>query len=299
MSPLRLGTRGSALALAQARLVAEFLEAQTEVVTIRTRDAAPLADKSRFVGEIERALERGDVDVGVHSAKDLPAVLGEGLEIAAVPPREEPRDAYVGGAASLEELPDGARVGTSSLRRSAQLLALRPDLEVSELRGNVDTRLRRLEEGDFDGVVLAVAGLRRLGRERELSFAFEPETMTPAPGQGALALEVRSGDERTAAALRRIDHGASHAELRCERAAVAALEASCHTPVGVHAVRDRDGLRVRGFCGLPDGSEWLRDEIEGAADDPESLGRELAARMGTAGARDILSRAERALTGAG
>lgn len=298
---LRLGTRGSALALAQARGVAEALGG-AEIVPIRTSgderggapSSSPPGDKSRFVREIERALLGGEIDLAVHSAKDLPAELPEGLAIAAVPVREDPADAWVGGAGALDEVPAGARVGTSSLRRRAQLLAARPDLELAELRGNVDTRLRRLAEGELDAVVLAAAGLRRLGRDGEISFRLDPELMTPAAGQGALAIEARVGDGPSEAAVA-LTEAAALCELTAERAAVAALGASCHTPVGVAARGDAGGrLKLRAFVGLPDGSEWVRDTVGGPGEDPAALGRELAARLEAAGAGELLERAEAA-----
>jgi hydroxymethylbilane synthase len=303
--PLRLGTRGSALALAQAESVARALERagiaeRIEVFPIRSSgdsggdrrlpEPGAAGDKARFVREIERALLDGEVDLGVHSAKDLPTELPAGLEIAGIPAREEPRDAYVGDAGSLDEIPEGARIGTSSLRRRSQLLALRPDLEVAELRGNVDTRLERLASGDFDGLVLAAAGLRRLGREGEIAFPLEE--LVPAPGQGALALEARDGDQRAAVPAQTLTDRDSLAAVAAERAAVAALEASCHTPVGAHATVEDGTLRLRGFCGLPDGSEWIRDEVEGDASGPPEIGTELAQRMKAAGAAEILRRAE-------
>jgi len=295
---VRLGTRGSALALAQAETVAKALGG-AELVPMKTSGDSPSPaagpdDKSRFVREIERALLDGEVDLAVHSAKDLPSELPEGLEIAGVPEREDPRDAFVGAASSLEELPEGARVGTSSLRRRSLLLSLRPDLAVEELRGNVDTRLGRIESGDFDGIVLAAAGLIRLGRADAISFAFDPGEMTPAPGQGALAIEARhdGNDEAVTLAQTITDRGAL-AALSCERAAVASLEASCNTPVGVHAeLTDGGRMRVRGFCGLPDGSEWIRDEAVADASGPQALGEELAERMRGAGASELLASAE-------
>lgn len=303
-TPLRLGTRGSALALAQARLVADALGG-AELVPIRTSGDAGArgeerpggsgagGDKARFVREIERALIAGEVELAVHSAKDLPSELPAGLEIAGVPAREDARDAFVGEASSLAELPEGATVGTSSLRRRAQLLARRPDLSVTPVRGNVDSRLGRLEAGDLDGLVLAAAGLRRLGREAEIAFAFDPGELTPAPGQGALALQARDGDPAAARAQTVTDRAAL-AALSCERATVAALEASCYTPLGVHATLERQGrMKVSGFCGLPDGSEWIRDELEADASDPERLGLELAERLRGAGADELLARAER------
>jgi hydroxymethylbilane synthase len=307
-APLRLGTRGSALALAQANLVAKALGG-AEVVPIKTsgdeksraREAG--GDKARFVREIERALLDGEIDLGVHSAKDLPSELPDGLEIAGVPGREDPRDAYVGGVGARArvsatrlmpgDVPEGARIGTSSLRRRAQILALRPDLEVAELRGNVDTRLRKLEEGDYDGLVLAAAGLRRLGRAEQISFALEFDELVPAPGQGALAIEARHKDDRAVTAAESITERGALGTLSAERALVAALDASCNTPLGVVATLERGGhMRLRAFCGLPDGSEWLRDEVEQDASDPEAIGRGLAERLKSAGAAEILERAE-------
>lgn len=290
--PLRLGTRGSALALVQAKIVAKALGG-AEIVTIKTSDAA-IGDKARFVKEIERALLVGEVDLGVHSAKDLPADLREDLEIAGVPTREDPRDAYVGSVDSLGECPPESRIGTSSLRRRAQILALRPDLEVVELRGNVDTRLGKLEAGDYDGLVLAAAGLHRLGRAEEMAFPIDPSELVPAAGQGAIAIEARHSQDRPAAAAESITDRESLATLLAERAVVRALDATCNTPLGVTAVLESGGrIRIEAFCGLPDGSEWLRDEISDDDADPEGVGRRLAERMESAGAADILARAER------
>jgi hydroxymethylbilane synthase len=301
---LRLGTRGSALALAQAKLVAKALGG-AEIVPIKTSDGRPETgcadarprnhggDKARFVREIERALLDREVDLGVHSAKDLPTELPKGLEIAGVPTREDPRDAYVGLVDSLGECPEGARIGTSSLRRRAQILAQRPDLEVVELRGNIDTRLTRYEAGDFDGLVLAAAGLRRLGRAEEIAFEIEPDELVPAPGQGAIAIESRHDDDRATTVAQSITDRGALGTLSAERSLVAALDASCNTPLGAIATLEHGGrMRLRAFCGLPDGSEWLRDELEEDASDPVGLGNALAERMKTAGAADILARAE-------
>ena len=290
MGGLRLGTRASALAVAQAELVSAALGG-AEIVRVRTEDGA-VGDKARFVRGVERALLDGEVDLGVHSAKDLPGELPEGLVIAAVPGREDPADAFVGAGTSLAELAEGARIGTSSLRRRAQLLALRPDLEVVELRGNVDTRLAKLADGGLDGIVLATAGLRRLGREREIAFAFSVGDMTPAPGQGTLALEARRDDRESADAAGRIADAAALAELTAERAATVALGATCHTPIGINARVSAEGIELEGFAGLPDGSEWVRDSLAGGLDDPAGLGQALAERMLAAGAVELLERAE-------
>jgi hydroxymethylbilane synthase len=289
--PLRLGTRGSALALAQAKLVAKAI-GDAEIVTIKTADA-DVGDKARFVKEIERALLDGEVDLGVHSAKDLPTDLPDGLEIAGVLEREDPRDAYVGSVSSWGEVPEGARIGTSSLRRKAQILARRPDLDVVEVRGNVDTRLEKLRGGEFDGLVLAAAGLRRLGRANEISFALEPDEMLPAPGQGVVAIEAKHSEDRPVTAAESVTDRGVLGTLSAERALTAALDASCNTPLGANATLEHGGhMRLRAFCGLPDGSEWLRDELEQDASDPRTLGKELADRMKAAGAADILARAE-------
>ena len=291
---LRLGTRGSALALAQAGIVADALGG-AEVVPIRTSGDQPATggDKARFVREIEQALLAGEVEIAVHSAKDLPSNLPDGLEIAAVPKREDPLDAWIGPESTIEAVPEGARVGTSSLRRRAQLLALRPDLQPLELRGNVDTRLRKLAAGEYDAIVLAAAGLRRLGREAEIGFKIEAESVVPAPGQGALALEARTADDGPREAVEAIGDPEALTELRAERAAVAALDASCDTPVGVHARHHGDSLMIAAFCGLPDGSEWIRDDLVGDRDDPEALGRLLAERLQGAGAAELLAQAEK------
>lgn len=286
MATLRLGTRGSTLALVQAGTVSRALSG-AEIVTVKTADG-DVGDKARFVRGVEDALLAGDVDVAVHSAKDLPGELPEGLELIAVPGRENPADAYVGAAGTVAEIPEGARIGTASLRRRSQLLALRPDLEIVELRGNVDTRLAKLAAGEADGIVLAVAGLARLGRAGEIAFAFTPGQMTPAPGQGCLALETRVGDEASRYAASQLGDRAATVELIAERAATVALGATCDTPVGVLGRATEDELTVEGYAGAPDGSDWVRDSVAGAVDDAAALGAELGERMLAAGAAEIL-----------
>jgi hydroxymethylbilane synthase len=290
---LRLATRGSALALTQARWVAERLGGEVELV--EAGQNGPEGDKSRFVTGVERLLLTGQAEVGVHSAKDLPGEMAAGLEIAVAPVREDPLDAWIGVGAggTLAEVPEGARVGTASLRRRSQLLAARPDLVVTELHGNVDTRLRKLAEEELDAIVLATAGLRRLAREGEIGFAIDEATMVPAPGQGCLALQVREGDEETIRLLEeKLGDQAALLELTAERATVGPLDASCSTPIGVHARVEGESMRIRAFVGLPDGSEWLRDEIERDAADPLAAGTELGERLLSAGAADLLARAE-------
>ena len=293
---MRIATRSSALATVQARTVAARLTAAdpdgprpdaVELVEVENEVAAAVNDKERFVRGVERAVLDRRAEFGVHSAKDLPGQMTAGLAIAAVPPREDPRDGWVGEAGSLEQVPEGARVGTASLRRRAQLLAVRPDLCMVELRGNVDTRLQKLRSGEADALVLAVAGLKRLGRESEIAFAFEVEQMVPAAGQGSLVLQCRAGDEDQDGAGAARDHHAFR-DLAAERSAVVTLEADCSSPVGIHA-REVDGrLVVDGFVGLADGSQWIRDRLEGDLSQPEAVGRELARRMISAGAREIL-----------
>ena len=286
---IRIATRGSALAITQARQVAEMIGG-AELVEVSS-DGEP-GDKSRFVRGVERVLLAGEAEVGVHSAKDLPGEMEPELEIAAVPAREDPADVWIGAGGSLDQVPEGARVGTASLRRRAQLLAARPDLRVEELHGNVDTRLRKLAEGELDAIVLAAAGLRRLGREAEIGFAIPVETMVPAPGQGTLVLQARAGDAETAAAVGGIFDLDAARELTAERAAVRLLDASCATPVGVFARVEGKRLEIDAFVGLPDGSEWLRDRIEADAGEPAVAGVLLAERLLGAGARDLLDRAE-------
>lgn len=275
--------------MAQASQVGELLGG-AELVEVSS-DGEP-GDKSRFVRGVERALLDGDATVAVHSAKDVPGELTEGLMIASVPAREDPADAWIGVGGSLEQVPEGARVGTASLRRRAQLLAARPDLEVHELHGNVDTRLGKLAEGALDAIVLAVAGLRRLGRESEVSFPIPAESMIPAAGQGALVLQIRADDEETAAAVAPLGDEQALRELTAERTVVSLLDATCATPIGVRAREHGERLVVDAFVGLPDGSEWIRDQVEGDAAQPIILGAELAERLLGAGARDLLDRAE-------
>jgi hydroxymethylbilane synthase len=301
---MRIGTRGSALALAQARHVAELLgEGAAELVPIATSgDRGELPgdksrwltqpdDKSRWVRELELALLAGEIDLAVHSAKDVPAELPDGLTLVGVPERLDARDALV-GASSLGALAEGARVGTSSLRRAAALRALRPDLDVIALRGNVDTRLRKLEEGACDALVLALAGLVRLGRGDAVGGVLDE--LVPAPGQGALALEARASDARARDAAAALEDPHAAACLAAERALVRALGATCRTPLGAHATLEDDGtLTLRAFLGLPDGSAWLRDELSdplGAS--PEALGGEVGKRMRAAGADELLATAE-------
>ena len=272
---MRLGTRASALALAQAEWVAGLLTElghTVEVVRVTTtgdRDRA-LPDKRKWVTELELALLEERIDLAVHSAKDVPSQLPDGLALIAAPRREDPRDALVGRL--------GPRVGTSSPRRAAQLRAVVPDVEVLEVRGNVDTRLRRLAAGDYDGMVLAVAGLKRLGRDAEITEVLE---LVPAAGQGTVVVEAREGTE-----LPGLTDPATWGALLSERACVAALDADCSTAVAAHF----DGTVIRGWVGAEDGSAWLEDELTAAGEAPELLGRRLAERLLSAGAGAVLGR---------
>lgn len=267
--------------------MASLLGVEYELVRITTAGDRERAagDKSRFVKEIEDALLRGEVDLAVHSAKDVPGELPDGLEIAGVPPRADARDRLVG------ELPEGARVGTASLRRRAQLLAWRPDLQVEELRGNVDTRLGRLEAGDFDAIVLAAAGLDRLGRT-DVGTPLPEDRFVPAPGQGCLALEARADDDDTRALARAVTDDEALACLTAERAVVTALDATCHTAVGAHARPEGGAWKLTAWAGAADGSQWVRDVLVGG--DPAALGAEVAERMLAAGAAAVLAASPRA-----
>jgi hydroxymethylbilane synthase len=287
---MRIGTRGSALALAQAGMVAAQLGPDAELVTITTSGDRNRAggDKERWVKELELALLAGDIDLAVHSAKDVPSELPAGLELVGTPGRGNPHDALV-GAGALAELPTGARVGTASLRRAAQLLAVREDLQVVVIRGNVDTRLALLQSGDLDALVLAAAGLERLGRADAIGCVLRE--LVPAPGQGTLVLEARAGDERAAAAVRAVTDAPAWDALRAERALVQRLDASCNTPLGAYATVGAGGIVLQTFAGLPDGSSWLRDETPPAAT-PEVAGALAAERLLAAGGGELLARAE-------
>ena len=279
-----------ALEAAEPGLSVELVEITTSGDETSRTALSSVGDKSRFVKEIEQALIDGEVDLAVHSAKDVPGgQLPDGLAIVGVPPREDARDALC-GAGSLDDLPEGAAVGTSSLRRRAQLLAARPDLIVSDLRGNVDTRLRKLAEGSHDAIVLAMAGLRRLGRDE--GAALPIALLTPAPGQGCLALEARRDDEHAGRVAAALTDQEALVRLTAERAVVTRLEATCNTPVAVYAELSDGALELSAFAGMPDGSTWIRDTLAGPAAEPAALGRQLAERLLAAGAGELLAAAE-------
>jgi hydroxymethylbilane synthase len=298
---LRLGTRRSALALAQSTQVADALRALghatdlVEVVTEGDRSPGAIATMGGtgvFVTELRRRLLAGELDLAVHSLKDLPTQPAEGLVVAAVPTRADPRDALVGrDRLTLGELPDGARIGTGSPRRAAQLRALGLGLEIVPIRGNVDTRLRRVGD-DLDAVVVAAAGLARLGRLDDATELIDPVQLLPAPGQGALALECRAGDDALRDALARLDDPAVHAAVVAERSLLGALEAGCTAPVGaladVAVGDDGDEIYLRGVVASIDGAHVIRLSVTGPLDDPEGLGHRLAADLLDAGAAGLI-----------
>lgn len=318
---MRIGTRGSALALAQTRLVTQRIAPESlgadglDVVVVNTSGDGlrtgerPGGDKSRWVAELEHALLAGDIDLAVHSAKDVPGELVDGLELLGSPGRAAAEDALI-GAAAVDRLPQRGCVGTSSVRRAAQLLAARPDLEVISLRGNVDSRLRKLandinspsgerpaaprrDPGGFDAIVLASAGLIRLGRQADIGCALSVERFVPAPGQGALAMQARADDTKTRAIVADLIDPDATACLTAERAVAQSLGASCNTPLGAHAVPAGCGcLHLRAWVGLPDGSEWMADELVGGFYDPVELGQRMAERLRDVGAQELLRRAE-------
>jgi hydroxymethylbilane synthase len=302
---LRIGSRGSQLALWQANHIAALLRGAGHEVTIEiiktlgdamqhvpfsqvgdaTRDG-----KGMFTKEIEEALYDERIDLAVHSLKDLPTELAEPFVIAAIPERVDPRDAFVSvNHASFESLPHNARIGTSSLRRQAQLRSARPDVECLEFRGNVDTRLRKLIEGQVDAIILASAGLERLGLTQHRRECFSPLVLCPAAGQGALGIESRVGDERTLAALEFLNHAPTRYAVTAERAALAALGGGCQVPIGIHCFAGDGGYTVVGAVASPDGSEVLRVVLDRQSGDPVALGRTVAAQLVAQGAQRLLA----------
>jgi hydroxymethylbilane synthase len=304
---LIIGSRGSKLALWQSEWVKARLEALAPAVSVRVevfktsgdvmRDVplATIGGQGAFTKELEVALLDRRVDIAVHSLKDLPTVIPQRLSITATPEREDPRDALVlcAGAdasnASLRNLPQGAVVGTSSLRRIAQLKHLRPDLQIKDLRGNVDTRLRKLDAGEFDAVILASAGLRRLGFEARISAAIEADEMLPAVSQGALGVETRADDARTNSLVSRLNHTPTRAAVLAERALLRSLGGGCQVPIAAHATLEGKRLRLDGLVASLDGVEVIRDSFEGDATEAAAVGEALAARMLERGAAMILA----------
>jgi hydroxymethylbilane synthase len=300
---LRIGTRGSKLALAQSEWVKKEVqtrhpEVRVELVKIKTKGdkildspLSKIGGKGLFVKEIEDALLKNDVDLAVHSLKDVPAELQEGLKISVYPKREDPRDAFVSRHfKAVKDLPQGASVGTSSLRRSAQLLHMRPDFHIAPLRGNVDTRLRKLDSGDLQAIVLATAGLKRLGLSDRITTPLSPEAVLPAIGQGVLGLELRVDDEKTRNLISFLNDLETELAARAERAFLKELEGGCQVPLAGYARVERDLMVMDGMVAELDGSKILRQEIRGAKDKPEELGIALARRLLSAGADRILEK---------
>jgi hydroxymethylbilane synthase len=298
---LRIATRRSPLALWQAEHVATRLRAAhpglavrllpmvTEGDRIQDRALARAGGKGLFIKELEAAILAGQADLAVHSMKDVPAALLDGMAIAAVLPRADPRDAFVSNQhAALGELPRGARVGTSSLRRQCQLKHARPDLEIGILRGNVETRLRKLDQGDFAAVLLATAGLERLGLGERIRERLAPETMLPAVGQGVIGIECQEKDSSVRSLLAPLDHPATRCCLDAERSFAARLGGSCQSPIAAYATLAGDRIALRGLVGMPDGSRVIADRIAGPAGDAAKLGTALAERLLAAGADALL-----------
>jgi hydroxymethylbilane synthase len=318
MKVLKLGTRGSQLALFQAHAVAALLQerahVETEVVVIKTTGdrlaeatLSQIGGKRLFVKEIEDALLAGNVDLAVHSSKDMPAVLPEGLEIGAVLPREDPRDAVVLPNQAAEALSSdalvedivrrlgrGPRIGTSSVRRSAQLLRLFPGAHFAPIRGNLDTRLRKLDSGEFDVIVLAAAGLNRLQHGARISAVLPVEACVPAPGQGIIAVEVRSGDRDLQELVARIDDPTSAAALLTERSVVRRLGGGCQMPIGAFARVDQRSIHARGIVISLDGGDAAHAEVDGSIDEAEQVGIRLAEALLAQGAQDIIDSVQRA-----
>jgi len=301
---IRIATRSSRLAMWQTSWVAaeihrhhpefeiEAMEFKTKGDLVIDRPLPEVGGKGLFTEELEAALRDGRADLAVHSLKDLPTTLPDGLALGCVTEREDPRDALLtNGAASLSDLPAGAVLGTSSLRRRAQVLAHRPDLEIRDLRGNVPTRVRKLEEGGYDAIILALAGVRRLDLEDRVTAILSPDEMLPAVGQGALGVEIRANDEETRELLAPLEHEPTRAATTAERAFLRVLEGGCHVPVGALAEATADGVRLRGVVASLDGRRAVRGERTGT--DAEAVGRRLAEELLERGAREILAECER------
>jgi len=299
---VRIATRKSALALWQAEFVKAELErfhtdVRVELVPMSTQGdiildtpLAKIGGKGLFVKELEQAMLDGRADIAVHSMKDVPVEFPEGLELHTICEREDPRDAFVSNNfANLNALPQGAIVGTSSLRRQCQIKALRPDLDIRDLRGNVNTRLGKLDDGQYDAIILAAAGLIRLEMESRIADYIEPEVSLPANGQGAVGIECRIDDEVTKALLAPLEHTQTRIRVNAERAMNRYLEGGCQVPIGAYALVDGEQVHLRGLVGAVDGSEILRDEVTGHVNDAEKLGTELAKKLLAQGADKILA----------
>jgi hydroxymethylbilane synthase len=303
LTQLTLGSRGSALALAQSGMVKRALEARGHTVHLEViqtsgdRDQSTalsrMPGKGLFTKELDLALLDGRIDFAVHSLKDLPTDFEAGLALASVPEREDPRDVVIGPqgqrpAPTLEGMPAGSRLGTSSLRRRALARAFRPDLRIDDVRGNLDTRIAKVDRGEYDAIVVAAAGVRRLGVWARVAEALDRTSWVPAPGQGALGLVGRADDARVREALAALDHRPSHVAVRAERALLAALGGGCQTPIAALGLPFDTGLRLWGLVASPDGTRMVRADETGALEDPEALGREVAAQLARRGATEIL-----------
>ncbi|MEK7231640.1 MAG: hydroxymethylbilane synthase [Pseudomonadota bacterium] len=306
LSSIVIATRESALAMWQARNIQQRLAALYPSTTVTIRGMTTVGDrildraldriggKGLFVKELEEALAAGSADIAVHSMKDVPMVLPAGFEIAAITEREDPRDAFVSNqCGNLDALPAGGRVGTSSLRRESQVRARFPRLVVGPLRGNVQTRLKKLDAGDYAAIILAAAGLKRLGLAERITAILTPDESLPAPGQGAIGIECRADRSDVIAMMRPLDHAPTAVCVRAERALSRALSGNCQLPLGAYAQPDGGRLRLRGFVASQDGTQLVRAELTGEADDPEALGTELAARLKAHGAARILAALEK------
>ena len=298
-----IATRGSKLALWQAEWIKSLLKEidpdfEVELNKIKTTGDkildVPLAQvggKGLFVKEIEEAMLRGEADLAVHSMKDVPTDLPERLHLSSITKREDPRDAFIAGKGikSFADLPEGANVGTSSLRRMCQLLNLRPDLKITQLRGNVDTRLRKLEEGEFDAIILATAGVKRLGHADRITEMLPTDLSVPAIGQGAVGIECRVDDEFINGLLKKLNHKETSICVRAERAFLKKLEGGCQVPIGAYAQLIEGKLVIEGLVGSVDGKTLIKDRTEGMPEEAESLGTLLAEKMLSAGAGEILA----------
>jgi hydroxymethylbilane synthase len=303
---IRLGSRGSKLALWQAEFIQFEIERRTgrkvEITRIKTTGdmildvpLAKVGGKGLFVKEIEEALLSGGIDLAVHSMKDVPTDLPDRLAIVAITRREDPRDAFLSVKyRKFEELPQGAKLGTSSLRRQTQLLGLRPDLSVETLRGNLDTRIRKMEEGRYDAIILAAAGLRRLGWEAKITEYIPEEMSLPAIGQGALGIEIRADDLDTREAVSFLNDRDTAFAVRAERGFLKRLEGGCQVPIASYGRTEGDGIFLKGMVGRPDGSEIIRGSARGSISDPEALGVSLAEQLLARGAKEILDEVYRA-----
>ncbi|ELE2134597.1 TPA: hydroxymethylbilane synthase [Vibrio cholerae] len=302
-TPIRIATRQSPLALWQANYVKDALMAahpglQVELVTMVTRGdvildtpLAKVGGKGLFVKELEIAMLEGRADLAVHSMKDVPVDFPDGLGLVTICEREDPRDAFVSNTyAKIEDLPSGAIVGTCSLRRQCQLKAARPDLVIKELRGNVGTRLSKLDAGEYDAIILAAAGLKRLELESRIRSFIEPEQSLPAVGQGAVGIECRVNDQRVRALLAPLNHDDTADRVRCERAMNLTLQGGCQVPIGSYALLEGNTIWLRALVGEPDGSQIVRGEIRGPRTQAEQLGITLAEQLLSQGAKEILER---------